>query len=121
VTLGLFAWWYRNRSPEESDTGGSEQVGSTVSSPAPQTTEATPSLRQLWRRLAKWVLPDAWRTSTPTEITQAAVDRGLPREPVESLADAFRDVEYGGEASLGYREQARAAFEALREAREEKR
>ena len=121
VTLGLLAWWYRNRSPEESDTGGSEQVGSTVSSPAPQTTEATPSLRQLWRRLAKWVLPDAWRTSTPTEITQAAVDRGLPREPVESLADAFRDVEYGGEASLGYREQARAAFEALREAREEKR
>lgn len=118
VTLGLFVWWYRRRTPAETETTESEQVASTTTSTLP-TANATPSLRELWRRLARWVLPDRWRTSTPTEVTQAAVDRGLPRAPVETLADAFRDVEYGGESSLGYREQVQAAFEAIRNARED--
>lgn len=116
VAVGLFGWWYWQRSSEEPET---EAPGSTVRSAPAQPSESVPTLRELWRRLARWVSPDSWRTSTPTEITQAAVDRGLPRAPVESLADAFRDVEYGGESSMTYREQAREAFEALKTARED--
>jgi hypothetical protein len=76
------------------------------------------SVRQLWRRLARWVCPDRWQTQTPAEISQAAIDRGLPREPVERLTEAFRDVEYGGYPPDEHREQAEKAVEAIDAARE---
>lgn len=77
------------------------------------------SIRELWRRFARWVVPGAWRTKTPGEVARAAVDRGLPREPVEALTDAFRDVEYGSEPATSRRERARVAFDWLARRRED--
>jgi len=117
ILIGAVASWYRRRDPgtgETTDT--SVDTGHDVTA---QPESATPTLRELWRRLARWVLPSSWRTSTPTEVSQAAVDRGLPREPVERLTEAFREVEYGGGTASGYRDTVRVAYEALAEAREE--
>jgi hypothetical protein len=77
------------------------------------------SLRELWRRVAQWVLPSSWRTRTPAEISRAAIDAGLPREPVERLADAFRDVEYGGGSETAHLDEAWAAYESLETERED--
>lgn len=72
-----------------------------------------PSLRDLWRAFAKYVVPGRWRTRTPGEVSRVAIDSGLPRAPVEALTEAFRDVEYGGHSSDSRREQARNAYDAL--------
>ena len=47
---------------------------------------------------------------------RAAIERGLPREPVETLTQAFREVEYGAAPAQKRRESAREAFERLRAA-----
>ncbi|WP_312911424.1 hypothetical protein [Natronosalvus caseinilyticus] len=36
------------------------------------------------------------RVATPTDVAEGAKARGVPAEPVETITDAFRDVEYGG-------------------------
>ncbi|MFB6222589.1 MAG: DUF4129 domain-containing protein [Haloarcula sp.] len=72
-----------------------------------------PSIRDLWRAFARWVVPKRWRTRTPGEVSRAAIDSGLPREPVEALTDAFREVEYGGQSTGSRRERAREAYDAL--------
>lgn len=76
-------------------------------------TSSLPSLRDLWRAFARWVVPERWRTRTPGEVSRAAIDSGLPREPVEALTDAFREVEYGGQSTDSRRERAREAYDAL--------
>lgn len=111
---------YRRRSEGAGDD--ESEPGATIADDTAATgagDDTVPSLRELWRRLARWVLPSRWRTSTPTEISRAARDRGLPREPVERFADAFRDVEYGGRPPERYRETVRTAYEAITDARED--
>jgi len=78
--------------------------------------ERVSSVRGLWRRFARRVTPGRWRTSTPGEVGRAAIERGLPREPVETLTQAFREVEYGAAPAQKRRESAREAFERLRAA-----
>lgn len=74
-----------------------------------------PSLRELWRTFARWVVPGRWRTRTPGEVARAAVEGGLPAGPVRELTEAFRAVEYGDRAaSAEVRARARSAYEALR-------
>ncbi|WP_114576944.1 DUF4129 domain-containing protein [Saliphagus sp. LR7] len=36
------------------------------------------------------------RIATPGDVARRAVESGAPREPVATITDAFRDVEYGG-------------------------
>ncbi|USZ71283.1 hypothetical protein [Natronosalvus halobius] len=36
------------------------------------------------------------RVATPTDVAEGAKARGVPVEPVDTITDAFRDVEYGG-------------------------
>lgn len=36
------------------------------------------------------------RVATPGEVARRAIETGSPREPVATITDAFRDVEYGG-------------------------
>lgn len=57
---------------------------------------AIASVREAWRRFLELVPLGRYRTKTPGEIGRAAVDRGLPAGPVETLVEAFRAVEYGG-------------------------
>jgi hypothetical protein len=57
------------------------------------------SLREAWDGLLGHTTLPAWRAAaaTPGEIATHAVEvDGLPREPVETLRDAYREVEYGG-------------------------
>ncbi|MDS0258953.1 DUF4129 domain-containing protein [Haloarcula sp. S1CR25-12] len=113
VGLAAVGWWLRRRGDEvESTERATEKTGATDPEAAADDGSA-PALRQLWRRFAEWVTPSTWRTRTPAEVSRAAIDRGLPRQPVEALTEAFRDVEYGGEPEQSRRDQARTAYEAL--------
>ncbi|WP_135363076.1 DUF4129 domain-containing protein [Halosimplex halophilum] len=78
------------------------------------------SIRALWRRFARRVLPERWRQSTPGEVSRAAVERGWPERPVRALTDAFRQVEYGDRSAEDRSERAREAFESIEREREQK-
>jgi hypothetical protein len=114
VGIAALGWWLRQR-----ETSGSSEHESPTSQAGADEASADPSvptLRELWRRLAAWVLPGTWRTRTPAEVSRAAVEKGLPRGPVETLTEAFRDVEYGGRPEEGRQTAAKSAFDALDEA-----
>ena len=75
------------------------------------------SFREVWRAFARLVVPGRWRTSTPSEVARAAVDRGYPRRPVEELTTLFREVEYGDRSlSAAVRDRAATAFDSIRDA-----
>ena len=121
----LVVLWRREDVGVESDTDGDGTDESaaafrrSVTADESDSTERVFSIRELWRRFARWVVPGAWRTKTPGEVARAAVDRGFPREPVEALTDAFRDVEYGSEPATSRRERARAALDRLARRRDD--
>lgn len=120
VVVGVVGWLalrYRD-DPASSPESSTPAEASTANQPLGADVGDL-SLRELWRRVAQWVLPESWRTRTPAEISRAAIDAGLPREPVERLADAFRDVEYGGGSETTHLDEAWAAYESLESAREE--
>ncbi|WP_424004653.1 DUF4129 domain-containing protein [Haloarcula salina] len=117
IVSSLALLWRRPRdsSPtaSESDTGETVERGESST----ESDDAPASLRALWRAFARWIAPRGWRTRTPAEVSRAAIERGLPREPVEALTRAFREVEYGGEPSESHRDRARDAYDALVDAR----
>jgi hypothetical protein len=112
--IAAVARWLRGREPEVSESEGT--AGPATGSPSDPT---APTLRQLWRRLASWVFPGTWRTRTPAEVFRAAIERGLPRGPVETLTEAFRDVEYGGHSEASRQSRAETAYDALEYHRDE--
>jgi transglutaminase-like putative cysteine protease len=73
------------------DDGSTEQTGGA-------TDPSLVSVREAWRRFLDLVPLGRYRTKTPGEIGRAAVDRGYPAGPVDTLVEAFRAVEYGGRA-----------------------
>lgn len=115
--LLLALWRRRGNEPGPADldrpTAAPAATGESV-----DTQSTVVSLRGLWRRFARWVVPGTWRTRTPGEVSRAAVARGFPREPVEALTEAFRDVEYGAASADSRRERAKAAYDALVAARQ---
>ncbi|MDS0283211.1 DUF4129 domain-containing protein [Haloarcula onubensis] len=115
LLLVAVGWWLRRRRSGPDTTGGSAGTGAGSETSVASATgdDETPTLRRLWRRLAQRVTPADWRTRTPAEVSRRAVEKGFPRGPVETLTDAFRDVEYGGQSEESRREQARAAFDKL--------
>lgn len=98
-------------SPTASESGTTET--GERDEPPTESNDAPASLRALWRAFARRIAPGRWRTRTPAEVSRAAIERGLPREPVEALTRAFREVEYGGDPSESHRDRARAAYDAL--------
>jgi len=116
VLLAALAWLLSRRGTGESSA--SDAAVSVAETDGTESETSVPTLRALWRRLARWVLPGTWRTRTPAEVSRAAVERGLPEGPVEALTDAFRDVEYGGQPEERRQSQARTAFDALETARD---
>jgi hypothetical protein len=66
----------------------------------------------LWRAFARRVAPGAWRRRTPAEVARAAVERGLPAEPVRRATRAFREHEYAPDDLSA--DERRGAVETLR-------
>lgn len=54
------------------------------------------TLREIWRQFIALLSVPNVRTKTPGEIARYAVDRGFPEGPVELVAEAYREAEYGG-------------------------
>ncbi|MFC7213669.1 hypothetical protein ACFQO4_06180 [Saliphagus sp. GCM10025334] len=54
------------------------------------------------------------RVATPTDVAEGAKARGVPAEPVETITDAFRDVEYGGRDPARRLERTTAAQATIR-------
>jgi hypothetical protein len=105
--------YYRFASGESASVASPSSGAETASGPASATAGSGPSLRDLWRTFARWVVPGHWRTRTPGEVSRTAIESGLPREPVEALTRAFEEVEYGGQSTESRRERAREAYDAL--------
>lgn len=73
------------------------------------------SIREAWAEFRGYVSIRSWRTSTPGEIARWAIRRdGLPPESVQTLTDAFRDVEYGDTEPDERAPAARDALEQIR-------
>jgi len=119
LVLAAVAWVRRRRA-----TGGEQSPDDDVVAGAATGTRVQPpdargrrSFREVWRAFARLVVPGRWRTSAPSEVARAAVDRGYPERPVEELTTLFREVEYGGRPlSAAVRDRAAAAFDSIRDA-----
>lgn len=59
---------------------------------------------------------DRVATATPADVARSATDAGAPDEPVETITDSFRDVEYGDRDPDAYLERTAGAHERLRAA-----
>jgi hypothetical protein len=97
--------------------GGSEAT----TAAAPEVSETQLSLREAWDRLLGHTSFPAWRAAaaTPGEIATHAIEvDGLPRDPVERLRDAYREVEYGGRDPDERLEGATEALAAVTDAAE---
>lgn len=57
-------------------------------------------------------------TATPSEVARSAREAGAPGEPVATITDSFRDVEYGDRDPDSYLERTSTAVEQLRSALE---
>ncbi|WP_226004439.1 hypothetical protein [Natrinema salinisoli] len=55
-------------------------------------------------------------TATPTDVARSATDAGVPDEPVETITESFRDVEYGDRDPARYLERTTTAHDRLRDA-----
>lgn len=126
AAIGLLAvgrWLFVRyaRGPTASDPGGGpangpgdgqEATAATPGSAAGMTGGESRSFRDVWRAFARLVSPDRWRSRTPTEVAQAAIEQGYPGGPVRELTRLFAEVEYGGRApSEPVRRRAVAAYE----------
>jgi transglutaminase-like putative cysteine protease len=81
----------------------------------PEADEALLTIRDAWGEFRTHVSIRSWRTATPGEIARWAIHRdGLPQEAVQTLTDAFRDVEYGSRSPSDHAPAARRALEAIR-------
>ncbi|QSX00157.1 DUF4129 domain-containing protein [Haloterrigena alkaliphila] len=57
-------------------------------------------------------------TATPAEVARRASDAGAPADPVETITDSFRDVEYGDRDPASYLDRTTSAHDQLRSALE---
>ncbi|QLG49487.1 DUF4129 domain-containing protein [Natrinema halophilum] len=55
-------------------------------------------------------------TTTPKDVARSATNAGAPADPVETITDSFRDVEYGDRDPDSYLERTKAAHDRLRDA-----
>ena len=80
--------------------------------------DEVPTVREAWAELRTHVTVASWHTSTPGEIARWAVARdGLPSDAVDTLRDAFREVEYGARSPDDLAPAAREALDEIRASR----
>jgi len=87
--------------PTAAVTGGERAVAPAASGRADEGGEGGPAgpgerVRAAWRRLLRRAGIGRYRTLTPGEVRERALDADLSREAVDTLTEAFRAVEYGG-------------------------
>ncbi|PGF16329.1 hypothetical protein CP556_09520 [Natrinema sp. CBA1119] len=86
--------------------------------------DAQPGARERIRRAFESVIDASpmYRTrvatATPGDVARSATDAGAPGEPVETITDSFRDVEYGDRDPDAYLERTATAHDRLRDALE---
>jgi len=96
-------------SQQPGDTDGAE--------PEPRLT-----VREAWTQLLRQVSVRRPRTKTPGELAEHAVESdGLPAEPVVTLRDTFREVEYGSRSASERVERVQQAVEHIEQARADER
>lgn len=79
-----------------------------------RTEDGPPSIDDAWDALTDRVDLSNPEARTPGEFARAAVERGLPAEPVRRLTSVVRDVTYGGLPRTDERvDAARSAHEAI--------
>lgn len=112
LLAGAIAWWYVSRTPAASADPPDDAVASSAErSSSPPSDPTQRPLRAVWRAFARRVAPGRWRTLTPVEVARRAVAAGYPAGPVETLARAFRAVEYGNhDRTTALTERAREAY-----------
>jgi transglutaminase-like putative cysteine protease len=114
----LLAWVAARRERLPDAMGGGSEA---TTAAAPEVSETQLSLREAWDRLLGHTSFPAWRAAaaTPGEIATHAIEvDGLPRDPVERLRDAYREVEYGGRDPDERLEGATEALAAVTDAAE---
>ena len=96
--------------------GGSESTdGETATGPA-----EIPTVRKAWNRFLRTLDVEEPETQTPGELATRAVEEdALPQGPVETLRDAFREVEYGDRRASDRVERVKEAIEAIEDAAQE--
>lgn len=116
----LAAIWARLGRPEEA---GAEPVGVPAgdgSADAEGHSAARGRIREAFSAVvAAAPLSRSARVTTPGEAARRAVEAGTPREPVATITDAFRDVEYGGGDAQERVDRVAEASEELEERGEE--
>lgn len=100
------------------DDEESESEATVPAPPEPEVIERDESgpatLRERWRAFARWVRPGRWRKSTTGDVERAAREKGYPDGHVETLAAAFRRVEYSdSDVPDETRDHADEAFDRL--------
>jgi hypothetical protein len=78
-----------------------------------------PMVRDAWNRFLDVLDVEDAETKTPGELATAGIEAGLPEEPVETLRDVFRAVEYGDRSGTERDEQVRSAIDAIERRAEE--
>ncbi|NLV11173.1 DUF4129 domain-containing protein [Halomicrobium mukohataei] len=77
--------------------------------------EPVESVVEAWERMAERVSVRNPTATTPVEYARAAIDQGLPPQPVRRLTELFRRTRYGPDAESDSRlERARAALDSIR-------
>lgn len=100
----------RNRTQSDTSSDGGSADAARDGYAEPETVE------DAWRRLVASLPLRRPSVRTPRECAAIAIDAGRPREPVETLTEAFEAVRYGGAARTPARlERVRAAYERVRE------
>ena len=112
-TLQLFTARFRGSNNEKQQTAESreENGGSTLHSAT--TEKATRTVQQIWTTFIRLVFWRVIPTQTPGEVARAAIDKGLPRNPVNRLTNAFRVAEYGPSESDETQTEAKAALSEI--------
>ncbi|NHN48853.1 DUF4129 domain-containing protein [Halostella sp. JP-L12] len=112
-SVGRIATGAATRPENESDASEPDAVPSDDLR-GDRTDDGPPSIDEAWEALTDRVDLSNPETKTPGEFARAAIDRGLPAEPVRRLTRVVRDVTYGGLPRTDERVgAARSAYEAL--------
>ncbi|WP_255168441.1 DUF4129 domain-containing protein [Natrononativus amylolyticus] len=111
----------RNRTRRSRSSTPAERPTAEDDESAPEEPEFGPrTIEEAWEEMAAAVPVSRRTVRTPGEYARAAVEAGLPAEPVSQLTEAFREVRYGNfPPSPDRTRRARTAFERLEDGRDD--
>ena len=103
LVVGALAGWFASAQQRvQSVSLGSLRGGSTADDTATADESATEEpgsakaqIHDAWETLLVAAPVARYRTAAPGEVARNAVGAGLPTSPVQTITEAFRDVEYG--------------------------